>query len=120
MHHNPVIAGMSTPRRRLIDPSASDSKGMAMAKRFTPRSPFAPCLLRQPTAVSSGNGFKANSLVKQVKERGIRTVCSGSSSKRARARMTSRCRGIGRGTSRARDGPPQRRLLGQRSSRSHS
>ena len=31
-HHNDVIAGVSTPRRRLIDPSASDSKGMAMAR----------------------------------------------------------------------------------------
>ena len=48
-----------------------------MAKRFTPRSPFAPCLLRQPTAVSSGNGFKANSPVKQVEKRGIRTVVLG-------------------------------------------
>ena len=76
-HHNQMIAGLSTPRRRLIDPSASDSKGMAMAKRFTPRSPFAPCLLRQPTAVSSGNGFKANSPLKQVKKRDIRTVVHG-------------------------------------------
>lgn len=49
-----------------------------MARRFTPRSsPFAPCELRQPTAVSSGNGFKAKSPVKQVKKQGIRTVVLG-------------------------------------------
>lgn len=75
---NQMIAGLSQPSRRLIDPNAPDSKGMAMARRFTPRSsPFAPCLLRQPTAVSSGNGFKANSPLKQVKKRDIRTVVHG-------------------------------------------
>jgi hypothetical protein len=54
-----------TERNALVLQSQQEVPREERQTRFAPRSlPFAPCVLRQPTAVSSGNGFKANSPVK--------------------------------------------------------
>jgi outer membrane protein OmpA-like peptidoglycan-associated protein len=54
-----------TEKNALVLQSQQEVPREERQTRFIQRSaPFAPCLLRQPTAVSSGNGFKANSPVK--------------------------------------------------------
>jgi uncharacterized repeat protein (TIGR02543 family) len=54
-----------TEKNALVLQSQQESQRSARSAGLAPRSArFAPCVLRQPTAVSSGNGFKANSPVK--------------------------------------------------------